>query len=189
MKQNVNVFLNPMPETNKANRAENRQEDRITFFHERARAFGRRFAGFDPLATETMLDLIYTSDVVSTKFAAFLHPFDLSPSAFNVLMVLRLAPERDFKMHEIGKMLVVTRANVTLLINNLARKELVERTKIESDKRARLIRITATGEKLLERILPEHFLHERQVLSFLSDEEKQTLRGLLIKVRESAKIN
>ncbi len=88
-------------------------------------------------------------------------------------------------MHELGEVLLVSRANVTGLVDSLERKHLVERAVKPGDRRVRFVRITKAGQHLLEQLLPVHYASVRELLKELKSGEKATLNALLTKLRRS----
>ncbi len=60
-------------------------------------------------------------------------------------------------LHDLGEVLLMTRANVTGLIDHLEEKGLVKRVIDSSDRRARFARITKKGEGLLDEVAPVFF--------------------------------
>ena len=103
-------------------------------------------------------------------------------SAFNVLVILQLTPQRQLRLNEISRLLLFTKANISFLVKTLERKGLIEVVPSDSDKRARQLKITKAGEELLEQVLPAHIAHENGALATLTIEEKETLRRLLAKI-------
>ena len=82
--------------------------------------------------------------------------YGLSPSSFNVLMLLRHGAEPDsLTQREIGSRLVVSASDMTGLIDRLERKGLVKRTP-GRDRRSKLLKITPGGSKLLDEVWPRH---------------------------------
>jgi MarR family 2-MHQ and catechol resistance regulon transcriptional repressor len=77
---------------------------------------------------------------------------------------------------------VVTKANVTGLIDRLEREGLVQRDS-HSDRRVTLAKLTEQGAALLEAALPHHRQLLSELLSCLTGEEKEQLIALLTKLR------
>lgn len=162
--------------------SEDRREE---FYHERVRESGPRYANFDLLSTQIVLDLLYTYDVFHQLSGRYMANYGLSKSSLNILMVLRDGPLEGMQLHDLGELLLVSRANITGVIDSLQEKGWVTRVIDANDRRVRYARITERAEKLLDEFMPVHF---RKVKSFLQDltrEEKQTLSALLKKARRS----
>ena len=144
-----------------------------------------RYAEFHWPSVELLVNLAYTYDVIYSHLSRRIESHGLSLGAFNVLMILSRSEDEGCPMHELGELLLVSRANVTGLVDCLARRRLVKRTQDERDRRVRLVRLTKAGEKLLESILPGHYARVREMLKSVSNKDKQLLSKLLLKLRHS----
>jgi MarR family 2-MHQ and catechol resistance regulon transcriptional repressor len=100
-------------------------------------------------------------------------------------MLLRHGPDEGMQLHDLGDLLLVSRANITGLIDHLEQKEYVTRAVDPSDRRARFARITAKGVELLDVFMPLHYRNAKSMLQGLSEAEKTQLLLLLKKTRES----
>jgi DNA-binding MarR family transcriptional regulator len=149
----------------------------------RMRHHSGKYAEFHWPSVELLVNLAYTYDVVHSHLARKLDACDLSLGAFNVLMILSRCEDEGSPMHELGELLLVSRANVTGLVDYLARKGLVERAEDERDRRVRLVKLTKVGEKFLESILPAHYTRVREMFKGVSNREKAQLSELLTKLR------
>src|SRR5262249_49363162 len=108
----------------------------------------------------------------------------LSPSTFNVLMILRQHPE-GCPMSAMSGLLLVSRANITGLVDSLEERGLVQRTASQSDRRSKVGTLTESGRKLLEKILPDHYVYVRSMLAELTQEDKMKLTSLLSQMRRT----
>ena len=160
-------------------------DKRERYYRERVRHHGRRYRAFHRPSVELLLNLLYTYDVTASHFARRIGRHGLSISAFNALMILNQGDRKGCPLHELGELLLVSRANITGLVDSLARKGLVERAGDEGDRRVRIARITKAGEALLDSILPDHYAEVREVSGGLSNKERAALRDLLTKLRYS----
>jgi MarR family transcriptional regulator, 2-MHQ and catechol-resistance regulon repressor len=160
-------------------------DKREEYYRDRVRQHGQRYQQFHLPSVQVVLDLAYTYDVAATHLARTVSGHELSLSAFNVLMILSRSVSKQCPLHEIGELLLVSRANVTGLVDCLERKGLVERLVDEHDRRVRMARITRAGEALLRSLLPRHYSELKRICSRLSNTEKSTLSDLLTKLRHS----
>lgn len=161
------------------------QDPREAFYHERVRECGANYNGFDRLSSEAALNLAYTYDLLHQVTSRYIAEFGLSKSSFNVLMILKHGDAEGMLLHNLGELLLVSRANVTGLVDHLEQKGLVKRVVDEQDRRARFARITPAGLAMLDRVAPVHFRALTELMSGLSDAEKQQLIALLEKTRSS----
>jgi MarR family 2-MHQ and catechol resistance regulon transcriptional repressor len=144
-----------------------------------------KYSEFHWPSVELLVNLAYTYDVIYAHLARKIEAHGLSLGAFNVLMVLSRSEDEGYPMHELGELLLVSRANVTGLVDCLAQRGLVERSQHERDRRVRLVRLTRGGEKLLESILPTHYARVREMLKGVSNKDKAILSELLMKLRHN----
>ncbi len=168
---------------------QNRQTNtdrREHLYLERMSHHRRSYPEFHWPSVEVLLNLIYTGDVIQTYISRHMDKYGLSATAFNVLMILSRCEDKGCPMHELSELLLVTRANITGLVDSLEKKGLVERNNVAGDRRMRLARITKAGEELLEKILPQHYVNIRAMLSGLTNPEKDMLSKLLTKLRHRA---
>ena len=152
----------------------------------RMRHHSSNYPEFHWPSVELLLNLVYTYELVQSHLARKLEAQGLSLGAFNVLMILSRCEPEGCPMHELGELLLVSRANVTGLVDCLARRGLVERTEDARDRRVRRIRLTKAGEKRLKSILPAHYNRVRALFKGVSDKDKTALSALLTKLRHDA---
>lgn len=150
------------------------------------KSFGKGIPGADKRATEMLLSVAKTSALLLDEVTAHLRPSGLSPSAFNMLMVVRGA-EEPLCPSEIGARLLVTRGTVTGLLDSLEKKGLIKRLPDTGDRRMLRIQITPKGAQLLDQITPDLHRHEASMLKHLSATEKETVVLLLTKAAEGLK--
>ena len=154
-------------------------------YNTRVQETGSQYDGFDLASAEVLLGLRFTEDVLQQICARFMAQYGLSKSSVNILMLLRHGPPEGMQLHDLGDLLLVSRANITGLIDHLEQKEYVTRTIDPSDRRARFAQITGKGIELLNIFMPVHYRNVKLMLQGLSDEEKKQLSGLLKKTRQS----
>jgi MarR family 2-MHQ and catechol resistance regulon transcriptional repressor len=160
-------------------------DKRESHYLSRMRHHGDKYAEFHRPSVELLVNLIYTCDVIQTHIARRIEAHKLSLGAFNALMILSRFEAEGCPMHELGELLLVSRANVTGLIDCLERRGLVERVAAPGDRRVRLVRLTPAGRKFLEAILPEHYARVRALLKGVSNSDKAALSRLLTKLRHN----
>ena len=68
---------------------------------------------------------------------------------------------------ELGQTILVSSGGITFLVDRLERRGLVARQECEADRRARYAVLTREGEKLVQRIFPEHSRRIQEVLAGL----------------------
>lgn len=110
----------------------------------------------------------------------------LGDGEFDVLATLRRSGEPfELSPGDLGASMMVTSGAVTKRVDRLERSGLVTRRVSEVDARARLIRLTAKGRKIVDEAVVDHVANEERLLSGLTPAERETLAGLLRKLGES----
>lgn len=129
-----------------------------------------------------VFNLLRTHAHLGTLIDAQFRGRELTAAQFNALLVLRAAQPAGLPMGEIGQRLVVTKSNVTGLVDRLEQQGLVRRVEQE-DRRVTVVRLTEAGRGLLDRITPDHATLLARLTGCLAPREKQTLISLLTKLR------
>lgn len=131
------------------------------------------------------LDLLRTADMLTRSAFGVLKAEDLSSTQYNVLRILRGAPE-GLPCGEIASRLITRDPDVTRLLDRMEKRGLISRSRESRDRRMVLARLTPTGLKLVDRLdEPVQKMH-RKLLSHLGKERLGALRELLAAAREKA---
>jgi MarR family 2-MHQ and catechol resistance regulon transcriptional repressor len=77
---------------------------------------------------------------------------------------------------------LVSGGNMTVVVDNLEKQELVERVHSKEDRRAIVVQLTAKGEKLFADIFPKHAKYVSALPSALNEREQKELSRLLKKL-------
>ena len=85
-------------------------------------------------------------------------------------------------INEIGRKVLLTSGSITVAVDRLEDKGLVERRASADDRRAKIVHLTSTGKKLIARAYAEHAEDMEQLASDLSPTERITLIKLLKKI-------
>jgi len=124
--------------------------------------------------------LMRASNAVTEKLHRHLAKARLSVSQFGVLEALfHLGP---MCQKEIGKKILKTSGNITLVIDNLEKRGLVSREKDPADRRKIKVTLTPQGQALIETLFPVHSRIAKTVFSSLDPAEQTTLGTLLKKL-------
>lgn len=161
------------------------EDRRESFYHERLRQEGPDYPNFELLSAQLALNLVYTCEMYHQTTARSFADFGLSKASFNILMVLRHGGSDAMQLHELGELLLVSKANITGIIDHLEEKGYVKRVVDTQDRRARYARITKKAEALLDEFIPVHYGNINRLLAGLTDDDKQSLLRLLAKTRGS----
>jgi DNA-binding MarR family transcriptional regulator len=130
------------------------------------------------------LELMRTTDMLSRGLAPLLKAEDLSSTQYNVLRILRGAPE-GLPCGEIGNRMITRDPDITRLLDRLEKRGLVSRCRETKDRRMVLTRITDAGLEVLGRLdEPVQEIHRAQ-MGHLGRERLQALVELVRAARTS----
>ncbi|WP_121667128.1 MarR family winged helix-turn-helix transcriptional regulator [Mesonia aquimarina] len=137
-----------------------------------------------PENKKLLINLLMTTNEVSTTMALVVKPFGISMQQFNVLRILRGQKGKPANLSTIQDRMVSKMSNTTRLVDKLVEKDFVERQICEANRRKIEMFITKKGLALLEEIDPKVDKSEQSILQGLSSSEIKTLNNLLDKIRE-----
>lgn len=105
---------------------------------------------------------------------------NLTTSQFGVLETLyHLGP---MCQNELGAKLLRSGGNITLVIDNLEKAQLVRRMRDPDDRRRVEVSLTKSGQEMISRIFPRHLKAIVREMSVLSVEEQEALGNLCKKL-------
>jgi MarR family 2-MHQ and catechol resistance regulon transcriptional repressor len=104
----------------------------------------------------------------------------VTPAQLAVLeALLHLGP---LNAGELGRALLRSNPNISLVVDNLERDQLVRRQRSEEDRRVVRISLTAQGRRLIQRIFPAHARRIADLMGALGAEEQEQLGRLCKKL-------
>jgi DNA-binding MarR family transcriptional regulator len=95
-----------------------------------------------------------------------------------------LGLQGDMSLGKLGRELLVTKGNITPIVDHLERDGFVIRERDKKDRRKRWVRLTLKGKRLFEEILSAYEEEFVPLMSYLSQEELKQLSHLLKKITE-----
>ncbi len=118
---------------------------------------------------DSYIKLLRAADSVNSRVNLNLTKNGLTQSQFNVLDALfHLGP---LSQSDLAKKIFKSGGNITMVIDNLEKQELVERERKKSDRRFFTIYITKKGRILFEKIFPQQLEAIVKEFSVLSEKE------------------
>jgi DNA-binding MarR family transcriptional regulator len=131
----------------------------------------------------THLEMMRTMEALTHRFAQVLKSQDLSSTQYNVLRILRGAPE-GLACGEIGNRMVTRDSDITRLLDRLEKRSLISRCRQSKDRRTVWTRITPEGLELLACLDEPVRAAHRERLGHLGTERLKLLADLLRLARQ-----
>ncbi len=138
----------------------------------------------DTVESVLVYNLVRTHNVLAPLLDSDLRGARLTAAQFNALLALRAEGTEGLNMGELGRRLVVTKSNVTGLVDRLERRGWVIR-RSGTDRRAIRVLITPEGKERLKAVEPAHAKVLAELTSALDGKEKAELVRLLTKLRRA----
>ena len=138
---------------------------------------------FASLEQEALLSVERTAAVLMHRFADILKAFDITPTQYNVLRVLRGAGPDGLCRNQVRDRLISQVPDVTRLLDRMEEAGLVARERDSADRRLVTTRVTRQGLSLLSRLdAPVVEAHER-ALGHMTSAQLRSLIDLLALAR------
>ena len=109
---------------------------------------------------------------------------DMGLSDFGVLEAL--LHKGPLSIKDVGAKVLLTSGSITTAVDRLEQKGLVERFNDKQDRRSRIVRLTATGRKVIKKAFAEHKLAMEQAVSGLDLKDRAQLIELLRRLGQGA---
>ncbi len=104
----------------------------------------------------------------------------ITATQFGILeALLHMGP---LNQRDLGRKLLLSKGNISVVVNNLEKSSLVKRSRGTSDRRQTIIKLTPKGRKLIERVFPKMVAAMVEEFSTLTASELETLGRLLKKL-------
>jgi MarR family 2-MHQ and catechol resistance regulon transcriptional repressor len=143
---------------------------------------GTHFEGTseEVLALNSYIKLSRAHETVTARINSHLHDYNLTISQFGVLeAIYHLGPMQPTQLAE---KILKSGGNLTLVISNLVKQDLVTRQPHPNDRRCIDIHLTSAGQSLIEQIMPVHVAGVVATMSILTQAEQEQLSQLCRKL-------
>jgi DNA-binding MarR family transcriptional regulator len=139
---------------------------------------------FRDVEQEAYLSIIRTAAVLEHSMAQALKAFEITPTQYNVLRILRGAGGGGLCRNEVGERLVTAVPDVTRLLDRMEDVGWIVRERSKTDRRLVSTKITKKGSDLLARVDERICGIHGEQLGHLSKRDLKTLVTLLGDVRD-----
>ena len=131
-------------------------------------------------ALNTYVKLMRATESLTARVHRNLSLAGLTVSQFGVIEALfHLGP---LSQNEIGQKILRSSGNITMVIDNLEKRQLVKRERNQVDRRSFIIHLTDAGQKLISDIFPSHAKLIADEMNILTAKEQQILGNLCKKL-------
>jgi len=106
--------------------------------------------------------------------------YGLNPSEFGVLEALY--HKGPMQVQTICEKILIAASSMSYVIDKLKKKGYIEAPQDPLDRRVHIVKLTRSGQELMDDIYPEHVATLRSVFDVLSEEEEGMMQELLKRI-------
>jgi DNA-binding MarR family transcriptional regulator len=131
--------------------------------------------------------LLFRTDTVtiSVMESAALRPYGLTHAGFVLLMTLWMTGPQETR--HLARLQRVSKPSIVSAVDTLQRSGLVQRTRLQEDRRLVSVGLTAKGEETIAEAHHDWHECEQRVAGVLTRKEQRALAGLLRKLGDAAR--
>tara|TARA_R110002073_G_scaffold199633_1_gene358782 strand:- start:2348 stop:2821 length:474 start_codon:yes stop_codon:yes gene_type:complete len=137
---------------------------------------------FKSVEQEAMLSIMRTSDLLENRAARLLRNYQLTPSQYNVMRIMR-GEGKPMPCLEVADRMIQVAPAITRVVDQLVARGLISKTQSSEDRRVFLVQLTVAGKALLRKIdAPIDRLHQT-LLGHVSQRDLKSLIATLADAR------
>jgi DNA-binding MarR family transcriptional regulator len=136
---------------------------------------------------ECLLNVLYTATMLYKASYIYFRQYGITDAQFNVLIQLQYEKQQGLSQADLGRRLVVNKADMTGIIDRLEKAGLVAREDHPKDRRINIIKITRKGRDIVNRLEPGYFTRVKKVMSGISKNDMKTIVKGMEKIRENVR--
>jgi MarR family transcriptional regulator, 2-MHQ and catechol-resistance regulon repressor len=129
-----------------------------------------------------VLALLRSTQLFHRAMGSVFRTANLTAPQWDVLETLN--SKGALSINELMRLTLNTSGNIDIVIKNLVQANLIEKTVDRTDRRARVLNLTATGRKKVNDFMPAHNNALDQIFNKLSREEKHQTIKILNQLRK-----
>ncbi len=137
---------------------------------------------------ECILNVLYTATMLYRASYLYFRQYGITDVQFNVLIQLYYANQEGLSQIDLGRRLVVNKANMTGIIDRLEKAGYVKRGNHPKDRRINIIKITKKGRDIANRLEPGYFTGIMKIMSGISKNTMNTISRGMEKIRENIRL-
>lgn len=140
----------------------------------------------DRFNNQTVLKIVRTSEALVKAADRFFKQYGITTTQYDVLVIINYS-EGEVSQSDLGANRVVSRSNITGIIDRLERLGYVAREGSAEDRRVKFIKITQKGKDLINKVEDKYFDNLKKVVRFLTTRDKNDLMEIASKIEKGLK--
>jgi DNA-binding MarR family transcriptional regulator len=136
---------------------------------------------------ECLLNILFTATMLYKASYVYFRQYGITDAQFNVLIQLRYAKQQGLSQVDLGRRLVVNKADMTGIIDRLEKSGLAGREDHPKDRRVNIVKITRKGRDMVNKLEPGYFTEVKKLMSGMPKGDMKTIMKGMEKIRENAR--
>ena len=136
---------------------------------------------------ECLLNILYTATMLYKASYIYFRQYGITDAQFNVLIQLQYEKQQGLSQTDLGRRLVVNKADMTGIIDRPEKAGFVGREDHPQDRRINIIKITRKGRDIVNKLEPGYFKGVKKVMSDMSKNDLKTIMKGMEKIRENVR--
>lgn len=133
-------------------------------------------------SAEVFNGMLCVYSLLYRKMEEYFKGYELTPVKFNALLLIKhLGGAKGISQNEMTHHLIASPSNTTRLVDRMIADGYVERFESPQDRRVKMVRVTAKGAQILDKLFQGYGEMIQQSVYTLSRPEVEQLSGLLLK--------
>lgn len=120
-------------------------------------------------------------NVIQSDLAETLKPFDLRMISYTALVLIMDNP--GLSQSQLAAVMDIERPNLVVIVDELERRDLITRDRLETDRRTYALNVTLAGRQLCEKAMKAAERHEERLLKRLTPEMRGTVAEAMALIR------
>ena len=142
------------------------------------------YSWVNEISNKAIVELKRTSDILEEAHNNFFDKYDISNTKFNALVIIYNGPNEGMILSEIGEQMLVTKGNITGLIDRLEKQVFVTRVRDDVDRRKILVTMTEQGKIFIEKVIEDYKEWTNKILLNIQVDEKNEFIRILKKIQD-----
>jgi DNA-binding MarR family transcriptional regulator len=142
---------------------------------------------FETMEHECLLNILYTATMLYKASYVYFRQYGITDAQFNVLIQLQYVKQQGLSQVDLGKRLVVNKADMTGIIDRLEKAGFVGREDHPKDRRINIIKITRKGRDIVNKLEPGYFTGVKKLMSGMLKGDMKTIMKGMEKIRENVR--
>lgn len=135
------------------------------------------------LNNKVILKTVNVADSLIKIADKFFKQYNVTTAQYNALVILNSAANK-VKQSDLGAQLVVSRSDITGIVDRLEKRGYVKREDSLDDRRVKFIALTSKGKDLIKRVENDYFEKLKQIVRFLTIKDKEDLLKITTKIEK-----